>query len=182
VYGNIGANPKRKFGVRTVFASQYLDDYPQTILDSANSLYLLRVRTQDFDILQTTFKVPRATLLKLLNTTKGPAPDGSGVTFLAVFQTTNGNVAQLLKNTVGPLRLWALNSTPANRALRNMLYDALDGKTARRLLADAFPGGSAENHIKMLKKRAGNDDEGGAIRQLANELIAKAGYIQGNAA
>ena len=173
---------KRKFGVRTVFASQYLDDYPQTILDSANSLYLLRVRTQDFDILQSTFKVPRATLLKLLNTTKGPAPDGSGVTFLAVFQTTNGNVAQLLKNTVGPLRLWALNSTPANRALRNMLYDALDGKTARRLLANAFPGGSAENHIKMLKKRAGNDDEGGAIRQLANELIAKAGYIQGNAA
>jgi intracellular multiplication protein IcmB len=173
---------QRKFGVRTVFASQYLDDYPKSILESANSLYLMRVRTADFEILQNTFNVPKTTLLKLLNTTRGPAPDGSGVTFLAVFQTTNGNVAQLLKNTVGPLRLWALNSTPANRALRNMLYEALDGKTARKLLADTFPGGSAEGHIKMLKKRQGNDDESSAIRQLANELIAKAGYIQGNAA
>ncbi|WP_449631958.1 ATP-binding protein [Rahnella aceris] len=173
---------QRKFGVRTVFASQYLDDYPPSILQSANSLYLMRVRSQDFDILQNTFNVPRTTLLKLLNTTKGPAPDGSGVTFLAVFLTTNGNVAQLLKNTVGPLRLWALNSTPSNRALRNMLYEALDGKTARRLLAESFPGGSAESHIRMMKKRAGNDDEGSAIRHLANELIAKAGYIQDNAA
>ncbi|HDL8497996.1 TPA: ATP-binding protein [Yersinia enterocolitica] len=173
---------QRKFGIRTVFASQYLDDYPKSILESANSLYLMRVRTKDFPVLQETFNVPRTTLLKLLNTTRGPAADGSGVTFLAVFQTTNGNVAQLLKNTAGPLRLWALNSTPANRALRNFLYDALDGKTARRLLADTFPGGSAEKHIQMMKKRAGNDDEDSVIRQLADELIAKAGYIQGNAA
>lgn len=63
-----------------------------------------------------------------------------------------------------------------------MLYEALDGKTARRLLAESFPGGSAESHIRMMKKRAGNDDEGSAIRHLANELIAKAGYIQDNAA
>ncbi|HEJ7033232.1 TPA: ATP-binding protein [Serratia marcescens] len=173
---------KRKFGIRTVFASQYLDDYPQTILESANSLYLMRVRTKDFPILQETFKVPRTTLNRLLNTTRGAAPDGSGVTFLAVFQTTNGNVAQLLKNTAGPLRLWALNSTPVNRALRNMLYDALDGKTARRLLAKTFPGGSAEKHIAMMKKRAGNDDESGAIRQLANDMLASLGYVQGDAA
>ncbi|WP_202305923.1 ATP-binding protein [Dryocola clanedunensis] len=173
---------KRKFGVRTVFASQYLDDFPQELLESANSLYLLRVRPRDFEVLEKNFNVPRTTLNRLLNTTRGPAPDGSGTTFLAVYQTTNGNVAQLLKNTVGPRMLWALNSTPANRALRNMLYEALDGRTARDILAQAFPGGSAEKHIKMLKERAGSDDENNAVRQLADELIARAGYLQDHAA
>ncbi|PHM37633.1 hypothetical protein Xmau_03851 [Xenorhabdus mauleonii] len=171
---------KRKFGVRTVFASQYLDDYPKQILESANSLYLMRVRPSDFKVLEEVFNVPRSTLNKLLNTTRGPAPDGSGTTFLGVFQTTNGNVAQLLKNTVGPRLLWALNSTPKNRALRNMLYETLDGKLARELLATAFPSGSAEKHIDMLKKKSNLEDEDGAIRMLANELLSKAGYIQGN--
>ncbi|WP_426575585.1 ATP-binding protein (plasmid) [Xenorhabdus stockiae] len=171
---------KRKFGVRTVFASQYLDDYPQQLLESANSLYLMRVRPKDFEVLNEVFNVPRTTFNKLLNTTRGPAPDGSGTTFLAVFQTTNGNVAQLLKNTVGPRLLWALNSTPKNRALRNMLYEALDGKSARELLATAFPSGSAEKHIDMLKNKNGHDDEDNIIRMLANELLTKTGYIQGN--
>lgn len=173
---------KRKFGVRTVFASQYVDDFPEELLESANSLYLMRVRPRDFTMLEKSFGVPRTTLNRLLNTTRGPVPDGSGTTFLAVYQTTNGNVAQLLKNTVGPRCLWALNSTPANRALRNMLYAALDGHSARELLAAAFPGGSAEKHIKMLKERAGGDDEESAIRQLADELIARAGYLQDHAA
>ncbi|WP_439412594.1 ATP-binding protein [Enterobacter ludwigii] len=169
---------QRKFGVRTVFASQYLDDFPQALLESANSLYLMRVRAGDWELLKNNFHVPRTTFNQLLSTARGAAPDGSGTTFLAVYQTTNGNVAQLLKNTVGPRELWALNSTPVNRALRNMLYDALDGKSARNLLAKTFPGGSAEKHISMLKKKSRLDDNDSAVRQLADELLAGVGYLQ----
>lgn len=168
----------RKFGVRTVFASHYLDDFPPTLLESANSLYLMRVRPSDHAILGTNFHVPRTTFNRLLNTARGPAADGSGTTFLAVYQTSNGNVAQLLKNTAGPRELWALNSTPVNRALRNMLYASLDGKSARNLLAEVFPHGSAEKHITMLKKKSGNDDVDSVVRQLANELLARVGYLQ----
>ncbi|WP_186369359.1 hypothetical protein [Yersinia bercovieri] len=105
---------------------------------------------------------------------------------LLLLTLVNGVSAAITPDVAAAPNAWqpaqTLSAAPANRALRNMLYDALDGKTARRLLADTFPGGSAEKHIQMMKKRAGNDDEDSVIRQLADELIAKAGYIQGNAA
>ncbi|MNE61275.1 hypothetical protein D3C80_1564770 [compost metagenome] len=59
-----------------------------------------------------------------------------------------------------------------------MLYDALDGKSARNLLAKTFPGGSAEKHISMLKKKSRLDDNDSAVRQLADELLAGVGYLQ----
>ncbi|HAM4872820.1 TPA: ATP-binding protein, partial [Escherichia coli] len=112
---------QRKFGVRTVFASQYPDDVPEDMLRSANSVYLMRVRPRDFELLEKNFSVPRVTLNRMLKTPAGPAPDGSGTTFLGIFRTQRGNVAQILRLPVGPLKLWALNSTPENRALRNLL-------------------------------------------------------------
>ncbi|MCZ5009107.1 hypothetical protein O5903_00120 [Escherichia coli] len=93
---------QRKFGVRTVFASQYPDDVPEDMLRSANSVYLMRVRPQDFELLEKNFSVPRVTLNRMLKTPAGPAPDGSGTTFLGIFRTQRGNVAQILRLPVGP--------------------------------------------------------------------------------
>ncbi|EAS2062047.1 ATP-binding protein, partial [Salmonella enterica] len=112
---------QRKFGIRTVFASQYPDDYPPDLLASANSIYLMRVRETDFPLLSKSCQIPEITLRRLLMTPPGAAPDGSGTTFLGIFKTSRGNVAQLLKHAVGPRELWALNSTPENRALRKRL-------------------------------------------------------------
>ncbi|EIY9855688.1 TPA: ATP-binding protein [Escherichia coli] len=170
---------QRKFGVRTVFASQYPDDVPEDMLRSANSVYLMRVRPQDFELLEKNFSVPRVTLNRMLKTPAGPAPDGSGTTFLGIFRTQRGNVAQILRLPVGPLKLWALNSTPENRALRNLLTQKLGSAPARRLLATHFPQGSASAHIDNLKSQSRDDDHTSAVNKLAAELIARHGYLQG---
>ncbi|WP_387691534.1 ATP-binding protein [Photorhabdus sp. RM71S] len=170
---------QRKFGVRTVFASQYPDDYPPDLLESANSVYLMRVRERDFALLSKAYQIPEITLRRLLKTPRGAAPDGSGTTFLGIFQTTRGNVAQLLKHAVGPRELWALNSTPADRALRKALTAKLGTRTARELLAAKFPRASASAQLNHMKEQANSDDDESVVNRLADQLLSDYGYLQG---
>ncbi|WP_419793262.1 hypothetical protein ACN09C_26710 (plasmid) [Serratia fonticola] len=105
----------------------------------------------------------------------GASPDGSGTHFLACFRLKTGRVVQILKNTLGPKELWALNSTPKDAQLRDQLYDRLDGTTARSILAAAFPTGSAERLIDLRQKEAKETDHSNVINRLASELIAERG-------
>ncbi|EAY7405381.1 ATP-binding protein, partial [Salmonella enterica] len=170
---------QRKFGIRTVFASQYPDDYPPDLLASANSIYLMRVRETDFPLLSKSCQIPEITLRRLLMTPPGAAPDGSGTTFLGIFKTSRGNVAQLLKHAVGPRELWALNSTPENRALRKRLTASLGARTARELLASKFRYGSAVAQIDYIKSRTDDADDTSAVNRLADQLLNEYGYLQG---
>ncbi|MDN6447984.1 MAG: hypothetical protein L0K39_00720 [Enterobacterales bacterium] len=170
---------QRKFGVRTVFASQYPDDYPPDLLESANSVYMMRVREKDFSLLTKAYQIPEITLRRLLTTPPGAAPDGSGTTFLGIFKTSRGNVAQLLKHAVGPRELWALNATPADRALRKRLTEKLGSHVARELLATKFPRGSASAQLNHMKDKASNEDDTSVVNLLANQLLSDYGYLQG---
>lgn len=168
---------QRKFGVRTVLSSQYVRDFPDAILRSANSLFMMEVDPDDEHLLIDRFKVPQVTIRTFQRTGSGPAADGSGVPFLGVFRIKGGGtLARILKNALGPLELWALNSSPTDSALRRLLYEAVGGATARAMLAEAFPQGTAEKLIALRQKQAGEADENNVIRTLANELIARRGY------
>lgn len=168
---------QRKFGVRTVLSSQYVRDFPDAILDSANSLYMMEVDPKDEKRLVDSFKVPLVTIRRFQRLGSGPAQDGSGVPFLGVFRVKGGGtLARILKNALGPLELWALNSSPIDSPLRRLLYEEVGGATARAMLAEAFPQGTAENLITLRQKQAGEADETNVIRTLANELIARRGY------
>jgi len=59
--------------------------------------------------------------------------------------------------------------------LRDQLYDLLDGRKARAILAEAFPTGSAVSLIDLRQKEARETDHGNVINRLANELIAARG-------
>ena len=72
--------------------------------------------------------------------------------------------------------MWALNSSPTDSALRRTLCEDLPGETVRQLLAENFPQGSAEKIIEYRRRKAGENDAGNIIRQLAAELIEKRGY------
>jgi intracellular multiplication protein IcmB len=165
----------RKFFIRTVLSSQYLNHFPPAILKSANSLYLMQVSHEDLPLLTEHFGVPAHTAQSFRHLGTGASPDGSGTHFLACFRLKTGRVVQILKNTLGPKELWALNSTPKDAALRDQLYDLLDGRTARAILADAFPTGSAERLIDLRQKEARETDHGNVINRLASELISARG-------
>ncbi|KPY85252.1 hypothetical protein ALO44_200059 [Pseudomonas syringae pv. tagetis] len=74
---------QRKFVVRTVLSSQYVSDFPDAILNSANSLYMMEVDPKDEKLLTDTIKVPKVTLQRFQRLGSGPAADGSGVRFWA---------------------------------------------------------------------------------------------------
>lgn len=168
---------QRKFGVRTVLSSQYMRDFPDAVLRSANSLFMMEVDPDDEALLSERFKVPKVTLRHFQRCGTGPAPDGSGVPFLGIFRIKGGGtLARILKNALGPLELWALNSSPADSALRRLLYEQVGGSTARAILAEAFPQGTAEKLIELRRKQTGEREVGNVTRQLAAELIAKRGY------
>ncbi|PAU41150.1 hypothetical protein CKF46_27850, partial [Klebsiella pneumoniae] len=76
------------------------------------------------------------------------------------FRTKAGRIAHILKNTAGPKELWALSSTQGDTALRDYLYDELDGPTARAILAENFEHGSAQRVIEFRRKKAGEQDAG----------------------
>jgi intracellular multiplication protein IcmB len=165
----------RKFFIRTVLSSQYLNHFPPDILKSANSLYLMQVSHEDLPLLTEHFGVPAHTAQAFRHIGSGASPDGSGTHFLACFRLKTGRMVQILKNTLGPKELWALNSTPKDAALRDQLYDLLDGRTARSILAEAFPTGSAEKLINLRQKEAKENDHNNVINRLASELIASRG-------
>ncbi|EAX1901723.1 hypothetical protein AHK57_23190 [Salmonella enterica] len=88
-------------------------------------------------------------------------------------------MAQLLKHAVGPRELWALNSTPENRALRKRLTASLGARTARELLASKFRYGSAVAQIDYIKSRTDDADDTSAVNRLADQLLNEYGYLQG---
>ncbi|HDT1698468.1 TPA: ATP-binding protein, partial [Klebsiella pneumoniae subsp. pneumoniae] len=152
---------------------QYLRDYPESVLKSANTLWLLRYKPEDIPVLRDNFNVPEFMLKRFLKMPEGPAPDGSGVPVLGVFRVKSGTLARILKFTVGPLELWALNSSPKDSALRKTLTNKLGSVRARKILAENFPRGSATS---LIEHRAGQHNSDNVIEDLASELIRKQGY------
>lgn len=92
---------------------------------------------------------------------------------LGVFRVKSGTLARILKFTVGPLELWALNSSPKDSALRKTLTNKLGSVRARKILAENFPRGSATS---LIEHRAGQHNSDNVIEDLASELIRKQGY------
>ncbi|NWJ78833.1 ATP-binding protein [Enterobacter sp. SECR19-1250] len=167
---------QRKFGIRTVLSTQFLTDYPKSLLDSANTLWLLRYRQEDIPILRDAFKVPEHTLQAFLRMPAGPAADGSGVSMLCVMRTTQGVLARIVRFTIGPLELWSLNSDKKDSALRRHLTNALGSARARRLLATTFPRGSAKKYIETRERKAGARGDKGVIEVMAEEMVNELGY------
>jgi len=79
---------------------------------------------------------------------------------------------QMLINSLGPIELWALSTTPGDTGVRNRLYDRVGFSEGLRRLAKVFPAGSALTEIERRK----------AERLTRGELDTKAelGVIQGN--
>lgn len=168
---------QRKFGVRTVFSSQYFRDIPEALRQSANSVYMVAVDPQDRELLKERFKVPDTTLDRFARMGSGPSADGSGVPFLGIFRIKGGStIAHIMKNTVGPQELWGHSTTPVDMSLRRVLEKDVGEETTRRILGRFFPGGTAEKVIEHRRRTADEVSSDNVIESLANELISQQGY------
>lgn len=62
---------QRKFAIRTVLSTQYLRDYLESVLKSANTLWLLRYKPEDIPVLRDNFNVPEFMLKRFLKMPEG---------------------------------------------------------------------------------------------------------------
>ena len=95
----------------------------------------------------------------LRNQVHGPREGGS--TFLAQFATKNRINTQLLTVTLGPVEIWAFNTTAEDSNVRNQLYHKIGPTETRRVLAAVFPSGTVTKYLESSMARV--KEQGGLI-------------------
>jgi intracellular multiplication protein IcmB len=166
----------RKHNVQLGFTSQRPQDIHGGIASQATGVFILGAGDRgDRDELIKRFDITEAGAKIVRHRLTGPRKEGAP--FLAIFRAEAAHYEQFLVNSLGPVELWALSTTPADTALRNRLYDQVGFSEGLRRLSVVFPNGSAsvevERRTKALLKKgdAADQVEAGVVVELAAELI-----------
>ena len=166
----------RKHNIQLGFSSQRLKDMGDGITSQATGRFILRAGDEkEAEEIVTRFNLSEASAGIVRYGLHGPGPGGAP--FLAVFSADGAKYEQMLVNSLGPIELWALSTTPGDTGVRNRLYDRVGFSEGLRRLAKVFPRGSALKEIERRKAERltrGELDtkaELGVIDELARELI-----------
>lgn len=167
----------RKWKVQIALLSQSIDDFDSVMVEFATSIFIMESGPEQ--AVQKTAKV-----FGLTNTARQAlksrvhGPGEGGATFLAQFATKNGMNTQLLTSTLGPIELWAFNTTAEDVNIRNTLYQKIGPRQARKLLAQQFPSGSAAKTLEEMyanfKEEAGFLDDAGresVLKKMIDDLL-----------
>lgn len=166
----------RKWRVQVALISQSLDDFDKVMVEFATSVFIMDAGPkQAIERSTQVFGLSDTARLALETRVHGPRPGGA--TFLAQFSTKFGVNTQLITSTIGPIELWAFNTTAEDARIRNALYEKIGAAETRRFLATMFPSGSAakvvEERMSRLKESGGLiEEETGAsvVEELIDEI------------
>lgn len=167
----------RKWKVQVALLSQSIDDFDSIMIEFATSIFIMDAGPEQ--ALQKTaeiFGLSQTAIEALRNQVHGPREGGA--TFLAQFATKEGTNTQVLTSTLGPIELWAFNTTAEDSNVRNQLYKEIGPTETRRVLATLFPSGTVtkylENRLASIKERDGvinSDLKLGVIEELVRNII-----------
>ncbi len=170
----------RKHNVQLGFASQRLSDIGDGIIAQSTGRFVLGADDQrERDAIIERFGLSEASAKVVRMRLTGPKRDGAP--FLAIFRAGEAHYEQMLVNSLGPVELWALSTTPRDTSLRSRLFEAVGFSEGLRRLSKVFPAGSAEDEIERRTKarlRKGDSTdrvEAGVVDELARELIEGTG-------
>ena len=148
----------RKWKVQVALLSQSLEDFDPVMVEFATSIFIMDAGPQQaVEKSVKTFGLSETAKLAL--TTRVHGPRAEGATFLAQFATKLGMNTQLCTATLGPIELWAFNTTAEDARIRNALYKRIGASETRKLLAMLYPQGSA---AKIVEQRLARRTESGA--------------------
>ena len=169
----------RKWKVQVALLSQSVDDFDPVMIEFATSIFIMDAGPEQ--ALQRTaeiFGLSPTAKYALRSQVHGPREGGA--TFLAQFATKDGINTQLLTSTLGPIELWAFNTTSEDSNVRNQLYRKIGPSEARRVLANVFPSGTVtkylENRLVTIKEKGGlidTDVKLGVIEELVKNILDK---------
>jgi len=173
----------RKWRVQVALLSQSIDDFDPVMIEFATAIFIMDAGPkQAVDKSVQVFGLSETARLALERRVHGPRQDGS--TFLAQFATKGGINTQLITNTIGPMELWAFNTTSEDVRIRNSLYDQIGASNARKILSQLYPNGSAAKEVekRMAAVRGGSsnteletiskEQTNSVIDQIISEILA----------
>lgn len=166
----------RKWNVQVALLSQSLDDFDAVMIEFATSIFIMDAGPkQAIERSTQVFGLSDTARLALETRVHGPRPGGA--TFLAQFATKYGVNTQLITSTIGPIELWAFNTTAIDARIRNALYEKIGAKETRKILAMMYPSGSAarvvEERMNQFKDKSGVVSEertGSVTEELIDEI------------
>jgi intracellular multiplication protein IcmB len=167
----------RKWKVQVALISQSVEDFDPVMIEFATSIFIMDAGPEQ--ALQRTaeiFGLSQTARYALRSQVHGPREGGA--TFLAQFATKEGINTQLLTSTLGPIELWAFNTTAEDSNVRNQLYRKIGPSEARRVLANIFPSGTVtkylENRLITVKEKGGlidSDIKLSVIEELVKNIL-----------
>ena len=171
------AREARKQRMEMVVASQKIEDFGERLTSLATRFWVLGSGRKESEITEVgqAFGLGGSVREVLRNRLTGPREEGAPV--LVMLGETD-RIEQLVWNTLGPIELWALTTKPIDVALRTRMYERVEPKRARALLARRYPSGSAARDVARRMRRAEelgrNDDarETVVLDGIAAELAA----------
>ncbi len=138
----------RKWKVHVALLSQSIEDFDKVMIEFATSIFILDAGpNQAVEKTTATFGLSPTARETLEAKVHGPKADGANM--LAIFATKYGVNTQLITSTIGPIELWAFNTSSDDVRIRNQLYKLFGAKEARKFLAKQFPSGSASSFIEQ---------------------------------
>jgi intracellular multiplication protein IcmB len=157
----------RKWKVHVALLS--IADFDKVMIEFATSIFILDAGPkQSVETTAQTFGLSETAKAALESRVHGPS--SSGANMLAIFSTKYGTNTQLITSTIGPIELWAFNTSADDVRIRNALYQSLGAKKARQVLATFFPTGSASKVIEE-KLASLKDSDGYVSKEKANSII-----------
>jgi intracellular multiplication protein IcmB len=167
-----------KHNVQIAVSSQSIQHFDDELISFTTDRFVLGAGDQtEADLITKRFQLSEAGSWIVRNRLNGPDSDGGGAPFLVTINAYNRNYEQMLVNSLGPVELWALSTSPHDVNLRSRIYSRLGPAEGRRRLAVAFPKGTATAEIERRKderlKRGEQQDraEEGVYEELARELF-----------
>ena len=170
----LDAREGRKHNIQLGFASQRLSDMGDALISQSTGRFVLKAGDErEAEEVIARFNLTPASAAVVRHGLHGPGPGGAP--FLAIMQIENSKYEQLLVNSLGPIELWALSTTPDDAALRNRLYEAVGFQEALRRLSKVFPAGSAQKEVerRRLERLRSGEMEARATESVLEGLAAE---------
>ena len=163
----------RKWGVQIALSSQLLDDFTNDMVDLATGVWILGAALSDRAVNYSVERFGLSDTARWVMRNRLTGPRAGGAPALFILGTNEGRYEQFLINTLGPIELWALSTSAEDVAIRSRLYQRIGGAKARRVLARAYPRGSARADLRRritLRTEAG-EVENAALGIVIDEMV-----------
>lgn len=171
------AREGRKYNVVAILSSQDLDDFPSDLVKNSYNFFIMGAgNAAAARELQETFDLTDSELQTIMSECTAPGR------FFGMFRTNRGMLSQLLYTKVGPVEMWAYNTSANDMNLRDALYEEFGVKATLGFLAKRFPRGSCREFLEQMRNtmEATARDDRGITETLLKQLRPQmAEYLAG---